>query len=139
MKLKSSEIGEAVDAIILDDKQNIVLIKRKYPPFRDFYALPGGLVTKGEKTTQALLRETKEETNLDVQIIKKIGYYDEKGRDPRGEIHSTAFKCKVISDISKMKSGDDSRDVELVPIEKLKKITLAFDHRKMLEDAEIFK
>jgi len=139
MKIKSTEIGEAVDGIILDDKDHIVLIKRKYPPFRDFYALPGGFVLKGEKPTQALLRETKEETNLDVQIIKKIGYYDEKGRDPRGEIHSTAFKCNVKGDFSKMKSGDDSRDVELVPIEKLKKITLAFDHRKMLKDAEILK
>ncbi|MFW9942822.1 MAG: NUDIX domain-containing protein [Candidatus Thorarchaeota archaeon] len=136
-KIKEKEIGKAVDAIIEDNEGNLVLIKRKYPPFKDFYALPGGLVEKGENLKHALIREVEEETNLDIQIIKKIGYYDEEGRDPRGPIHSTVYKCRLKGNVSDMKSRDDAIDVMLVPKEKLKEIDLAFDHKKMLMDADI--
>jgi len=139
IQVKEIGIGKAVDAVIEVGKNKIVLIKRKYPPFQDFYALPGGFIEKGEKAKEAVIREVKEETNLDIKIIKKIGLYDEEGRDPRGKIHSTAFKCQIIGDASIMKSGDDSKEVELVPKEKLKEIELAFDHRKMLKDANILK
>jgi 8-oxo-dGTP diphosphatase len=139
MKIKAKEvsIGKTVDAVIEDGKGNLVLVKRKYPPFQNFYALPGGFIEKSEKPKKALLREAKEETNLYVEIIEKIGIYDEEGRDPRGNIHSTAFKCMITGDISVMKSGKDSKDVELIPIEMLKDMELAFDHKKILKDAHI--
>ncbi|MHA2181040.1 MAG: NUDIX domain-containing protein [Promethearchaeota archaeon] len=141
MKFKAKEvsIGKAVDAIIEDGKGNLVLIKRKYPPFQNFYALPGGFIEENEKPEEALLREVKEETNLNVKIIAKIGIYDEEGRDPRGNVHSTAFKCVISGDISAMKSGEDSKDVELVPLELLKDMELAFDHKKILKDSKVFK
>ena len=137
IQAKEARIGKTVDAVIEDGKGNIVVIKRKYPPFQGFYALPGGFVEKGEKLKHALIREIKEETNLDIKIEDKIGVYDEVGRDPRGNIHSTAFRCTVIGDISNLRIGDDSKDVELVSIEKLKNMELAFDHENILKDAEI--
>ena len=79
----------------------------------------------------------KEETNLDVKILRKIGFYTEEGRDPRGNIHSTAYKCLIIGDIAQMKSGDDSKKVELIPKNQLKDIELAFDHKKIIEDANL--
>ncbi len=139
MQVKEIGIGKAVDAIIEDGKGNIVLIKRKYPPFKDYYALPGGAIEKGEKTKDALIREVKEETNLTIKIIKKIGVYDEPGRDPRGKIQSTAFRCSIVGLVSDMKSGDDAKEVELIPKDRLKEIDLAFDHRKMLKDANVLK
>jgi len=141
MKIKAKEvsIGKTVDAVIEDGKGNLVLIKRKYPPFQNFYALPGGFIKEDEKPEEALIREAKEETNLDVKIIEKIGIYNEEGRDPRGNVHSTAFKCIITGDVSAMKSGEDSKDVEPIPIEKLKDMELAFDHKKILKDAKIFK
>ncbi|MHA1933002.1 MAG: NUDIX domain-containing protein [Promethearchaeota archaeon] len=141
MKFKAKEVsvGKAVDAVIEDGKGNLVLIKRKYPPFQNFYALPGGFIEENEKPEEALFREVKEETNLDVKIIAKIGIYDQEGRDPRGNVHSTAFKCVISGDISAMKSGEDSKDVELVTIEILKDMELAFDHKKILKDAKVFK
>jgi len=135
IKAKNSRIGKAVDAVIEDGKGNVVLIKRKYPPFQGFYALPGGFVEKGEKLKQALIREIKEETNLDIKINYRIGIYKEEGRDPRGRIHSTAFKCTIISDPSNLRSGDDSKEVELINKDKLKNIKLAFDHENILKDS----
>jgi len=137
IQIKKAEIGKTVDAVIEDNAGNIILIKRKYPPFQDYYALPGGFVEKGESAMKALVREVKEETNLDVKILKKIGLYTEDGRDPRGNIHSTAYKCSIIGDISKARSGDDSKKVELIPKNQLKDIELAFDHNKILKDANL--
>ncbi|MFX0022624.1 MAG: NUDIX domain-containing protein [Candidatus Hermodarchaeota archaeon] len=136
-KVKKVKVGNAVDAVIEDKEGNIVLIKRKYPPFQGFYALPGGFVEKGEKPKQALLREIKEETNLSVKIVERIGIFDEEGRDPRGNIHSTAYKC-IVDDTSNLKSGDDSKEVELIPKEKLKDLELAFDHKKIIEETNLF-
>jgi len=135
MQIEITDVGKAVDAVIEDQNENIVLIKRKYPPFRNFYALPGGFIRKGEKVKEAVLREVKEETNLNVKIEYKIGTYTEEGRDPRGNIHSTAFKCSIIRDNSLMQSGDDSKDVELVSKDRLEALELAFDHKKILRDA----
>ncbi len=138
-KIKKKNIRRAVDGVILDGKGNILLIKRKYPPFKDFYALPGGFIEKGESPKQAIMREIKEETNLEVEIVEKIGVYDKPGRDPRGEIHSTAFLCKIIGDISKLKASMDSKDASFTPIMELNHIKFAFDHKQILRDAELIK
>ncbi len=137
MKMKKADIRRTIDAVIEDNAGNVILIKRKYPPFQGYYALPGGFIEKGESAKKALVREIKEETNIDVKILHKIGLYTEEGRDPRGRIHSTAYKCSIIGDITKMRSGDDSKKVELIPKNQLKVIELAFDHKKILEDANL--
>jgi len=137
IQMKKADIRRTIDAVIEDNAGNVILIKRKYPPFQGYYALPGGFIEKGESAKKALVREVKEETNLDVKILHKIGLYTEEGRDPRGRIHSTAYKCSIIGDITKMRSGDDSKKVELIPKNQLKVIELAFDHKKILKDANL--
>ena len=133
--IKKENVRKTVDGVIIDGKENILLIKRKYPPFQDYYALPGGFIDKGETPKQALIREIKEETNMEIKIIKKIGVFDEKGRDPRGEVHSTAFFCKIASDPSKARGDTDSKEALFIPIKELNKMKLAFDHRKILQEA----
>jgi 8-oxo-dGTP diphosphatase len=137
MESKKEKISWTVDAVILDGKGNVVLIKRKNPPFRHQLALPGGFIEKKESPEEAVIREAKEETGLDVQIVKEVGVYDDKNRDPRGRIISTAFLCQ-IEDLSCMRFGDDAADVMLVPLKQLKGANLAFDHEKILEDAVNF-
>lgn len=137
LKIREEKTGKTVDAVIEDAQGNIVLIKRKYPPFKDYYALPGGFIEKGENPKQAIRREIKEETNLNINIIKKIGVFDEEGRDPRGRIISTAYLCRIVSDSSNMESGTDSAGVELIPKNKIKTLDLAFDHREILKEAGI--
>jgi len=137
IQMKKADVRRTIDAVIEDNAGNVILIKRKYPPFQGYYALPGGFIEKGESAKKALVREVKEETNLDVKILHKIGLYTEEGRDPRGRIHSTAYKCSIIGDITKMRSGDDSKKVELIPKNQLKVIELAFDHKKILKDANL--
>ena len=79
-----------VDAII-PYKGKIVLIKRKNEPYKDYYALPGGIVEYGESVESALIREAKEETSLDVEPYKLVGVYSQPDRDPRGHFVSVCF------------------------------------------------
>ena len=140
--LKKTEKGEAVDAIIEDGKGNVVVVKRKYPPYQGMYALPGGFIEreKGEKPREAVKREAREETNLDIDIEKwrKVGEYNKKGRDPRDEISSTVFRCKC-EDFSKLKVSEETHGVKLISISELEDQELAFDHRDMLVDTGILK
>jgi 8-oxo-dGTP diphosphatase len=132
---KKKIIKRAADAVILDNNGNVVLIKRRYPPFRGQLALPGGIVEENETPRKTIIREVKEETNLDVKIEKEIGIYDAKGRDPRGPVTSTAFLCSITGDVSqlKLKGGDDAIDANFIPIGELTEIDLAFDHEEILQ------
>jgi 8-oxo-dGTP diphosphatase len=124
----------AVDAIIIMD-DCVVLVKRKNPPFQGHYALPGGFVEVGEFLEEAVAREAKEETGLDVQVERLSGIYDDPKRDPRGHVISIAYVCKVAG--GKLKASSDAKDASWIPVKEIKKIKLAFDHAKIIADAGI--
>lgn len=120
----------AVDAIILYDKK-IVLIKRKNPPYENCYALPGGFVEKGETVEQALIREAKEETGLDLEVLKLVGVYSDPERDPRGRVVSLCYLAKANG---KLAPASDAGETKLFDISELPE--LAFDHEKMIVDSK---
>jgi len=136
---KGAEYGHTVDAVIQDENGNIILVKRRFAPFKGLHGLPGGFIKYNEDPEQAVIREVREETNLVVEIIKKIGIYDQKGRDPRGKVVSTAFKCRIVKDLSRIKGGDDAVVAEAVPIDRIKLMDLAFDHKQILKDAGVLR
>lgn len=72
-----------VSAIIFDEDRNILLLKKTNKPFKEFWCLPGGVVEYDETPQQSIIREVKEETNLDIKIKKLIGVYL-INNDPRG-------------------------------------------------------
>jgi 8-oxo-dGTP diphosphatase len=119
-----------VDAII-PYKGKIVLIKRLNEPFKDCFALPGGIVEYGETVEEALLREVEEEVGLKGKIYKLVGIYSDPSRDPRGHFVSACF---IVIPEGKLKAGSDAKEVELFELNALPE--LAFDHRKMIEDAK---
>lgn len=125
-----------VDALILYETEKcgqgekLVLIKRKNPPYEDMFALPGGFVEIGETVEEAVIREAKEETGLDIEVIRLLGVYSDPKRDPRGHTISIGFIAIGSGDL---KAGDDAADIELFDIDKVPE--LAFDHNKIIEDA----
>ncbi|WP_440952731.1 NUDIX domain-containing protein [Methanococcoides sp. FTZ1] len=118
-----------VDAVIILNGK-IVLIKRKNPPFRNSFALPGGFVEVGETTEAAVIREAQEETGLSIDIIKLVGVYSEPSRDPRGH---TVSVCYLAVGHGEPRAATDAAGVALFDIKELPDI--AFDHQKMIEDA----
>ncbi|MFX1457301.1 MAG: NUDIX domain-containing protein [Promethearchaeota archaeon] len=128
----------AVDAVIpFNNKQDVILIRRKNPPFKGELALPGGFVNVGETVERACIRETKEETNVDVKITKLIGVFSEPNRDPRGHNISIAFLCEPLTEYENPKALDDAVALEVIPITEIPKLKLAFDHKEIITSSGI--
>ena len=106
---------------------------RKNPPFKGSWALPGGFVEYGETVEIAAIRETKEESGLDIELDGMVGVYSDPHRDPRGHIISICFLGHKIG--GELVADTDASDVQYMEIDEISKIELAFDHHKILEDA----
>ncbi len=123
----------AVDGIIKIFDENrfkgIVLIERKNPPLG--FALPGGFVEIGESVEDALKREMKEETILDVEIVRLFGVYSDPKRDPRFHTVSITFEC-IANGVPK--GSDDAKRAHIAPLEDIPWQSLVFDHKKILLD-----
>ena len=120
------------DIFIFDENLNFILIKRKNNPFKDYWALPGGFVEYGESVETAAIREAKEETSIDVELMGLVNVYSEPDRDPRGHTITVAFTAK--GNFSDRKADDDASDIAIFSAEKLDEIKLAFDHEKIIND-----
>jgi len=118
-----------VDTVIIYHGK-IVLIRRKNPPYQDHFAIPGGFVEVGETVETAAVREAKEETGLDVRLIKLLGVYSDPSRDPRGH---TVSVCFLALGSGNLKAGSDAKDTGLFGIDEIPE--LAFDHNKIIEDS----
>ncbi|ACO04312.1 MAG TPA: NUDIX hydrolase [Persephonella sp.] len=124
----------AVDGIIQlfdseDRFRGIVLIERKNPPLG--LAIPGGFVDVGERVEDALIREMKEETDLDVEIVRLLGVYSDPDRDPRFHTVSITYVCKAYGE---PKAQSDAKDVKIFRLEDIPFDKLVFDHAKILKD-----
>ncbi|HEY1405884.1 MAG TPA: NUDIX hydrolase [Spirochaetota bacterium] len=120
-----------VDIIIKVNDGNgekIVLIKRKNPPFG--WALPGGFVDYGETLENAAQREAKEETNLDVRLIRQFHAYSDPARDKRQHTISVVF----IAEAEGVPVGmDDAVEASLFSLNALP-TPIAFDHETIIQD-----
>jgi 8-oxo-dGTP diphosphatase len=129
--VRSNQPKLTVDAVVFDRAGRLLLIKRKSPPFKGCYALPGGFVETGETVEEAARRELKEETGITVESQRLVGVYSKPGRDPRGHVVSIAFLMKTRA--AKPAAGDDAAAAEFVDDWRAK--PLAFDHAEIVADA----
>lgn len=113
--------------IIIEVDGGIVVIERSNPPFG--WALPGGFVDYGESLEEAAAREAKEETGLSLTDLRQFHTYSRPDRDPRFHTVSTVFLAKAKG---KPKAGDDAAKIQVVPLEKIGAVKLAFDHQEIL-------
>lgn len=118
------------DIVIEYEDGNIVLIKRKNKPFQDHWAIPGGKLDDDETIEETAVRETKEETGLDVKLTRVIGVYSKADRDPRGRFVSVAFVAVPVG--GELKASDDAK--EFIKTKDFLNFELAFDHKQILTD-----
>ncbi|MEW6607678.1 MAG: NUDIX hydrolase [bacterium] len=117
-----------VDIIIELEDKGIILINRKNPPYG--WAIPGGFVDYGESLEQTAVREAKEETSLDVHLIKQFHTYSNPERDPRHHTITTVYLARATGT---PKADDDAKEIGVFTQETLPQ-NLAFDHKKILQD-----
>jgi 8-oxo-dGTP diphosphatase len=106
---------ESVFGVVFNEGRDaVLLIKRRDIPV---WVLPGGGIDQGETSEEATLREIKEETGYDVELMRKVGEYLPVNRMT---LLTHGFECKIFSGISQI--GAETLDVRFFPIDRLPKM-----------------
>jgi mutator protein MutT len=125
----------AVGAII-QDKGALLLVRRDREPARGQWSLPGGRVEPGESLREAVAREVREETGIDVEVGGLVGVAERIVRDDEGEI---AFHYVILDYLATPRStalshGDDVSDARWVPVGELADLHLTAGLLEFLSD-----
>lgn len=122
-----------VDIIIELTGGGVVLIERKNIPHG--WALPGGFVDYGESLEAAAVREAKEETSLEVQLIEQFYTYSDPSRDPRKHTISTVY---IATAQGIPQGADDAKRAKTFTKSQLPN-PIVFDHPRILSDYFAYK
>jgi 8-oxo-dGTP diphosphatase len=117
-----------VDAII-EVSGGVVLVQRSNPPLG--YALPGGFVDYGETLEDAVRREAREETDLELLDLSQLHTYSDPSRDPRFHTVTTVFTARADGT---PRAGDDAAAIHVVTHAEIRKLSFAFDHAQVMAD-----
>ena len=103
-----------VDGIIINQKGQFLLVKRKNEPFRDEWWVPGGRVLKGETLEEAFRRKMKEELGIEVKILMPVGYYEgqhgENSWRVKGGVHAVSVVFCAVPLSLEVRLDDQSSD-----------------------------
>lgn len=105
-----------------------MLVERKYPP--PGWAIPGGMVEIGETVEQAVRREMKEETNLELENLELFGVYSDPSRDPRFHVVSIVYTADGVGEL---REGDDAKIARVFKLDALPE-EMPFDHPIIIAD-----
>lgn len=109
--------------IVLNEEKEILLING---PWRG-WEMPGGQVEEGESLKDAAIRETKEETGIDIEVIKFCGIFQNVNKS----ICNTLFLGKPIG--GKLTTSSESLEVGFYPIEQALKMVTVGNFRQRIE------
>ena len=128
-----------VGAVILQDGK-IILVKRRAEPGKGRWSIPGGIVHLGEKVAEATIREAKEESGLDIEIVddRPIDAFDSIITDDQGrtKYHFTLLEFLTRPKGGTLKAAQDVAEARWVPLEEVKKYDLTRTFRAFFEKHE---
>ncbi len=129
------DIKVTVDIVIFamrEDYLNVLLIKRKYDPFKGEWALPGGFILPHEDILEAAKRELKEETGVSANYLEQLYTFGGPKRDPRGPVITVSYVA-LLNHVPDLSASTDAEDSQWFPVYQLP--SLAFDHSEILKYA----
>lgn len=127
----------AVDAVlftIVEDQLKVLLIKISKGPYKDKWAVPGGLVQLNETLDAAAKRALFQKTNIGDIHLEQVYSFGDLKRDVRGRVISVAYFALISNPQNyKLKTAPYYSDIAWWPVKKLP--PMAFDHREIVKYA----
>ena len=115
--------------VLVEIESGIVMIQRGQPPFVGWWALPSGFIEEDESVEQAAVRECREETGLDVELIELFGVYS----FPEGPVQSGIiifFRARPVG--GTLQAGDDAQEAAVFAPDELPEPLAFRTHREVL-------
>jgi 8-oxo-dGTP diphosphatase len=125
----------AVGAIVLE-KGEILLVRRDHAPALGQWSLPGGRVEWGEALREAVVREVREETGIDIEVEGLAGIAERILPDDGGKIefHYVILDFWARPKARDLRAGDDASEARWVPVAELTEYELTAGLYEFLQD-----
>lgn len=127
----------AVGAVVLREGE-LLLVRRGHGPAAGEWSLPGGRVRFGEGLREATVRETREETGIDVVVDRFLGWVERMGSEPE-PYHFVIldFACAPIDPTQRAAAGDDAAEARWLDLDDLDGLPLVAGLLDFLVDAGV--
>ncbi len=125
----------AVGAIVLE-KGELLLVRRNHAPALGQWSLPGGRVEWGETLREAVAREVREETGVDIEVEGLAGIAERILPDDEGKIeyHYVILDFWARPKSRELTPGDDASEARWVPVGELNDYELTAGLYEFLQD-----
>jgi 8-oxo-dGTP diphosphatase len=120
---------------IVVDGDRLLLVRRASPPYPGEWSLPGGLLEAGERLEDAVRREVREETGLEVEVLSLAGVFERIVRDAEGRLEYHYVLLDYFCDVrgGELRSGSDATAAVWVKRDDLQAYRLTPGTREFLE------
>ncbi len=109
---RATSVVPAASAVVTDEDGRLLMAKRTD---NDLWTIPGGTMKPGETIAETAVRETKEETGIDVEVVSLVGIYSNPQHVVEysdGEVRqqfSVCFVCRPIG--GELATSDETSEV----------------------------
>lgn len=118
-------IGVGCGAVIVNEKNELLLQLRNKAPEKEYWSIPGGKLELFETFEEAVKREVKEEIGVEVQVIDLLGICDHIIKNEERHWVSPSFLCKIVRGEPQIMEPTKHLDMKWFPLDNLpEKITI---------------
>jgi len=135
---KKINFSLAAKAFIVDNKNRLLVVKRRPNDVQKpgIWEIPGGRLNPGEDPHEGVQRETKEETNLEIEVIKPLTVRHFTRKDKQ-IITMIVFLCKPVG--GKVKLSEEHTDFAGLNLNSEEELSKYFDDSFFMEEVAAFK
>ena len=121
----------AVAVLVLNHRNQLLLVKRSVEPAKGAWCLPGGFIEIGESIEEAVLRELEEETGIKGEIVSLVDFFSQKSQY-YGAILIFGYRVRMLS--GELHAGDDAQEATFFDLNALPHIAF-LSHQMLIEKA----